>query len=172
MFSIATTVVSLEDSCFRGLHKSICEHIEQRHWITSTEQVLPPKVLATRMNAVINSFDNDVKNMKNKGKGIDAPSTRKEPSEQGRGDGSTLIEPTPTGRSKTKRKITPREGKKEPEGAPTGAQGKKEKAEARRKEKAEKSMSIASAVTNLPKDAGGSEQNIQYEESRKVMEDY
>ena len=121
VFSIATTAVSLEDSSFRGLHKSIYEHIKQKRWVTSSGLVLPPKVLATRMNAVMNSFNNDVRNMLDKEKAKDAQGTRRETSEQARGDSFAIVELATTGRSKTKRKNTLREGRKQLEAAPTSA---------------------------------------------------
>ena len=85
---------------------------------------------------------------------------------------SPVVVTTDTGRSKTKRKFTPVDGRGSASASPRKGVRAQSKAAAEAEAKKEETESLASELTALPQDVHGSDDDIKFEESRKAWEDY
>jgi hypothetical protein len=172
IFSVSTTVKSLENSNFVALQNSLLTHIEENRWKSKDGGPLPPKTLLSRLNFILKGFDNDKVRNQIKAKNMAPMSISKEYTDAGGSHGSLVVETANTGRSKTKKKSTLRESRGTPQNVPTPAARGKKKATAEEKGKEAENDSMASALTTLPKDVRGSVEEIDVQESKRVYEEF
>ena len=152
--------------------KDIAKHIDEKHWHSKDGGALPLKVLASRLDAVVQAHDKLKQMVRTKEKNMRPISISKEYSGGGGSQGSPVVRETESGVSKTKRKQTTKNSRGEPQDNQPKGPRTRGKALAEAVAKAIEEDSIASILTCLPRDHEGNDPDFNYEESRKVYEEY